>query len=1015
MEQEIYDLTQTGDEVQAILNKGQGLPTNEQLNAAFALKADKSTTYTKTEADAAIATKVNELQTKLEGGNVVPKMAQNLENWEDRDELSVEDDWTGVVRTTAGDQSINSAAGGKLSNIVALSDFFAQSLKATGFNLLRNAVAVGDGFYILVPKLPFGSYGTANEPNGLLFTDNAHNNLKPTVRFKSLSAGVPTSVNDGNACAYTDSHGYRFFTTSEAGYIIVSGIALATTCAHIAWSRRYDEYVAVDAAGDAGSTIALSTIIHAVHDFDLLLTATRALQTVADSIAFGDSQATWTRRVQRVKPTWTNTETEEGSGQYIHEATIADMKAGGIVECGDIELTVNGNVISYADTNAAATDSYVKYELATAATGNVTMSNALTVEDWGLEMLVEATGEAEVTTQYAQGYPDAVANLVNGGYQQRTQELEAQIAALQQTIENIGAQAEGYVRVAGSSNPALNYKHYAKGNPGGFSNESVSALFYPCLIGTKLSGNDEQIGKILYILDKFGAVTDNGEAKWKDINGTLHAIDGSEGDIMITNIKAYYAIFGQYTINGTTFDVFLTNPTPFTWEGIEAEEIPMGADSPDFCVSHTDSDSVTRMHSAYNPSWNGSYSAPVGLIGKFIYSQNVETGEITEEYDADATVLGGAGGLHTTDIDLPTGEQRAMNMNADTTKTIPFMNGTARSAELFMANMLAEGGTFDAHNASKMGSGFSLNDGATAAADWEESASGAKNGMRYIDKNGNTQYKNFSYMTAQSNAIFKLNINCVAQMLNSWRNPFHIMEAQRAVSYAVQKGVGELQWFVFEGNKYKYRSVDGFAGPSQGEMTCVVWKMISSKFSAAAYDPSDGTTSLEGNRADFLISVALFHGRTTQVSPSWWTSGLLFTEDENGQYEAFIERDQSKLVKSVAADNYDPATPRDFETAYKHVGTYQKGEGYRKNYSPEAFMLPDTNANKSGAGLHTYVGAYNWFTGSNANAGKKSVRGFRRGTNANNSALSPLTLPAYNSPSGATSYLGFGTCCRIAQ
>ena len=950
---------------------------------------------------------------ELENGTIVPKKAENLENWEDRDELSVEDKWTTQVRTTAGDQSINSKAGAKLISITPLTDFYAASLKATGFNLLRNATAVGSGYYFMVPAMSFGTYGTANEPNGVLFTDSAGNNLTPTVRFKALSAGVPTSVNDGSACAYTDSHGYRFFTTTQAGYLIVSGITLATTCAHIGWSRRYDDYVGVNAEGDEGSTIALAEVIHAVHDFDLLLTATRALQTVADSIAFGATQATWTRRVNRMQPTWVTTETEEGSGQYLHEATIDSMLPGGIVECGDIELAVNGTTVSYTDNNDTATTNYVKFQLATVATGTVELENALTVEDWGLEMLVGATGQAEVTTQYAQGYPDAVANLVNGGYQQRTQELEAQIAQLKAEIDSIGAQAEGYIRVSGSSNPALSYKHYSKGAPGGFTNESVSALFYPCLIGTKLTGNDAQIGKILVILDKLGAVTDNGEAKWKDLNGTLHAIDGSEGDVMITNIKPYHAIFGKYTIGGTAFDVFLTNPTAFTWEGIESEVIPVGADSPDYCVSHQDTDNVVRMHSVYNPLWNGSYSAPDGLVGKYIYAQNDETGEITEEYDASTTLLGGAGGLHTTDIDLPTGEQRAMNHNADTTKTVPFMNATARNAELFMANILAEGGTFDAHNAIRMGSGFCANDGATAAADWEESASNAKNGVRLVDKNGALKYYN---LNTNAKAWWgKSGDFYLGQMINAWRNPFHIMEAHRAICYAIQKGIGELKWFVFEGNKYKYRSVDGFAGPAQGEMTCVLWKMFSTKAAANVLDPTDKSTSLEGNRIDILISVALFHGRTTQVSPSWWTSGLLFTEDENGQYEAFIERDQSKLVKSVAADNYNPATPRNFETAYKHVGTFAKGSGYRKNYSNDAFMLPDSNANKTGAGLHTYVGAYNWFDGANADAGKKSVRGFRRGISAYYTNLSPLTMGAINSPSIANSNLAFGTCCQIVD
>ena len=54
----------------------------------------------------------------------------------------------------------------------------------------------------------------------------------------------------------------------------------------------------------------------------------------------------------------------------------------------------------------------MKFQLATAATGTVSLSNALTIEDWGLEILVGASGSAVVTTQYAQSYPDALAQLL---------------------------------------------------------------------------------------------------------------------------------------------------------------------------------------------------------------------------------------------------------------------------------------------------------------------------------------------------------------------------------------------------------------------------------------------------------------------------------------------------------------------------------------------------------------------------------------------------------------------------
>ena len=586
------------------------------------------------------------------------------------------------------------------------------------------------------------------------------------------------------------------------------------------------------------------------------------------------------------------------------------------------------------------------------------------------------------------------------------------VIPIKETIQDIETIAEGYVRVAGSSSPALSYKSYKYNEQGGFGRESVFNLFYPCLVGTKLSGNDAQVGKIKYTLKKFGAKTVDGVPMWEDYDGNMHRIDGSEGDVMIVNIEPYYRIMGKHTIDGTEYDVFLMSRTPFTWQGINADEVKKFGWAPDYCVSHLDTDNVTRMHSVYNPDWDGSYGAPDSIVGKFVYSQNAETGVISEEYDDQVTVLGGAGGLHSTDITLYDGEQRAMNQNPDTTKTVPFMNATAAGAENMQALLLAEGGTFDAHNANLMGSGFSSNDAATSAADWEESASGAKNGVRLVDKNGTLKY--YSLGTDAKSWTGKSSAFYLCLMLNSWRNPWHIMEAHRAVSYAIQNDVHELEWFVFEGNKYKYRSVNGFAGPAQGEMTCVVWKMISSKCASSVLDPTDKATSIGGNRIDFLVSTCLFHGMTTQVSPSWWTSGLIFTEGENQNYEAYMERDQSQLIKS---ENGTIATSEmfNFEQRYKHVGSFSKGDGYAKNYSNDALMLPDTNANKAGGGLHTYVGKYNYFNGEAAPAGKKLVRGFRRGGYAGNANLSPLYVYAYGAPSGANSGIAFGTCVAIVD
>jgi hypothetical protein len=665
-------------------------------------------------------------------------------------------------------------------------------------------------------------------------------------------------------------------------------------------------------------------------------------------------------------------------------------------------LPTNPELQAALDAKADKGNTYTKDQVDAKVNQGITAAEA--AAESAAQNAESAAESAEAAAQRLADLEVAIQQLPDG------QAVSAQVATntvdianLKDVVADLETIAEGYVRVAGSSSPALSYRSYKYHEQGGFGRDSVFSLFYPCLVGTPLTGSGTE-GKILHILQKL----DYGH----DIYGNARAIDGSEGDVMIVNIEPYFRIMGKHTIDGTEYDVFLMSRTPFTWQGIEAEEVGKFGWAPDYCVSHQDSDGVTRMHSVYNPDWDGSYSAPDSIVGKFVYTQDAETGVIGETYDADATVLGGAGGLHSTDIDLPTGEQRAMNNNPDTTKCVPFMNATAAGCENMQALLLAEGGTFDAHNASRMGSGFSSNDPATAAADWEESGSGAKNGVRLVDKDGALKY--YSLGTDAKAWTGKSAAFNLATMLNSWRNPFHVMEAHRAVCYAIKNDVHELEWFVFEGNKYKWRSVQGFNGPAQGEMTCVVWKMISSKCGANVVDPTDKTTSIEGNRIDFLISVALFHGMATQVSPSWWTSGLIFTEDDAQNYEAYMERDQESLIKSengeiAASSNFN------FETLYNHVGSFTSGEGYAKNYSNDALMLPDTNANKSGGGLHTYVGKYNWFTGPAAGSGKKLVRGFRRGYNANGSILSPLTMVANSAPSFAYTGIGFGTCCRMAE
>ena len=74
IDQEVYDLQQTGDEVQSILNKGAALPTNPELQEALDSKSDKVNTYTKDQVDAKVSQGITAAEAAAESA------AQNAES-----------------------------------------------------------------------------------------------------------------------------------------------------------------------------------------------------------------------------------------------------------------------------------------------------------------------------------------------------------------------------------------------------------------------------------------------------------------------------------------------------------------------------------------------------------------------------------------------------------------------------------------------------------------------------------------------------------------------------------------------------------------------------------------------------------------------------------------------------------------------------------------------------------------------------------------------------------------------
>lgn len=435
-------------------NQAEGTPEDEP-NA----EGSRWARYLKAESDRdAAIDEIKEDYTKkedLENGNVIPALAYNLEAWANQKAIATPDTYIDAVRTTGGDIPIETSAGSKLESIkpVAGSKWTAKMLFNGSYNMLHavtwghanNQPFVGDWggdfVYFLVSKLTLGTFGTADENNGLLFTDYEGANVQPTtVYYKPLSATVPQSLTDGTSITPTnvsyDGKTYKVYETPDAGWIIIPRSYYdSDICAHISWEDWYDKYVSLDEPetnpeATVGALI-LEGLLALAHSNKYLLGIN---EEVCDNVVFGETSATITHMVDELEiaaNAWTNSATGESDSQgntlYRHSATVSGIKNGGAA-CiegvdGGIPLTVNGTTVSYIDTNATVTDAQtVFYQIPTTAVVEKAYSDAifngsninqetgvLPINDCSIEAQVAMDGTSNITVKYAKNIVDQVA------------------------------------------------------------------------------------------------------------------------------------------------------------------------------------------------------------------------------------------------------------------------------------------------------------------------------------------------------------------------------------------------------------------------------------------------------------------------------------------------------------------------------------------------------------------------------------------------------------------------------
>lgn len=426
-----------------------GYSTTEQMNAAIA--AALASYYTKTQTDALIATintaiadrytkaetnalitganthaeeKVAELQEHLEDGTVVPDAARNLQSWKE-ESVPVTNDFDDTVRTAAGVDTIDTEKGAVLLSISPLTDFRCTALRATAENQLRlannggGAVAIGTGYYFPAPKLTLGTFGTMEENNGLILVGpNGENITTATVRYKALADGVPTSVSDGveatSQVVTYNGHAYKVYTTPGAGYIIVSNIAWAETCARIAWEDWYNKFVSPTDPNDVGGIINTAPLFAAAPNGTGKFLVLGRSKTHAERV----NAASWLviDPIGRIaEPSWVTTEVVDPDTQatsYLHTLVIPDLAVGGTaeIEGSSQSLSTDGTSVSYSDGNAEVIAGVVHYEKGVPVTVSVNLASDYRVNDVGVEIKEGAEGEAVFVCEYSQNTADVVSN-----------------------------------------------------------------------------------------------------------------------------------------------------------------------------------------------------------------------------------------------------------------------------------------------------------------------------------------------------------------------------------------------------------------------------------------------------------------------------------------------------------------------------------------------------------------------------------------------------------------------------
>jgi hypothetical protein len=831
---------------------------------------------------------------------------------------------------------------------------------------------------------------------------------------------------------------------------------LTKVCAHLAWSKDYDKFVAY-AAPDS---INLASVVTAIHANGQMYGLVRNGQIIADEIQVvpgTPANSMWYRRCDYSllsTPTWQMetkvvTEGDEPVTYYRFFATLAAMEPDGAYSSTYADLVVEGNVLSVTSATITSLEAFqseitghgIVFELAAKVSTKVTLStDGKYGDDMSTEEVLGATyNVGTITTSYVRSLKDFVRSLPNTiDTIDKSLEVETFLrapfcvgkwlenAALASTseLDNVNA-----LQVYGSPDWATDWRPFL------IDMTAVEGETYK-VPQAELKRNNW----LRDIYNEFSPAICISQAMYDECMANDLYTDQECTNVYCVsgafNAKAFYALCSVVTVDGVKQ---LSMPKLYKLSdgvGVEVSHYLMPWETLDtkWSILVGRHDDVFLMDGVIGNSgkeWNGVFASPqnhwdgVDMTSYKLVQTAISPSPVTAISENSLTKLrcffhnyvsgitnckGTQGTLTNSHLFVNNGTYAmkslsmvnntvyAWNNNYDVNKPLPVAEGGYHARNTFLTCMEVAYGTKYLCKNTRFSSGISANDTCNSEATWLLNG-GARcklhsaEAWTYVGWGGNPpMYKNAS--AGRDN---------LSASLSNYGTKTKCMEPQIAMSYAVELGVAPGEKFLFNGAIWFYNTISEIANVKQvsdGHMNCRIYKLLTETFNA--YDASGNEQSYD---IEVLLRTGLMEGcdMAGDIAVSWGGGceliGLCTIDPSVSRYNnlslAYLEPDQSQWVKDATVTN-SLNVKFAAESKYKFLGQVADGNNnYVRRHLPFHPAAKTMGASSLAYGESFYEYGYNYWGALN----QRVRRMVRFGDDSGSSGLSARCLLAYYSAS----------------